>query len=100
MEAYILINVEANASWQIAEASLKIEGIKTIRVVTGQFDAVALVQFSDLDDLRKIIDKIQHEKGVLRTQTLITIPPAARTGNMMPSLGEEEKTGPERYPDM
>ncbi len=99
MEAYILINIEANASWQIAEASLKIEGVKTTHVVTGQFDAVALVQFPDLDDLRKIIDRIQHQKGVLRTQTLITIPPPARIGNMMPSLGEEEKTGLERYPD-
>jgi hypothetical protein len=99
LEAYVLINVEANVSWQIAEASLKIEGVKTIHVVTGQFDAVAVVQFSDLDDLRKIIDRIQHEKGVLRTQSLIIIPPPARTSAMMPGLSEEEKTGLERYPD-
>jgi len=99
LEAYILISTEANASWQIVEASLKIEGVKTIRVVTGQFDAVALVQFSDLDDLRKIIDRIQHKKGVLRTQSLIIIPPPAGTGDMMPGLSEEEKTGLESYPD-
>lgn len=99
MEAYVLISTEANASWQIAEALLKIEGVKVIHVVTGQFDVVALVEFPDLDDLRRIVDRIQHENRVLRTQTLITIPPPARNGNMMPSLREEEKMGPERYSD-
>jgi len=91
--------MQANVSWQIAEASLKIEGVRTIHVVTGQFDAVAVVQFSDLDDLRKIIDRIQHEKGVLRTQSLIIIPPPARIDDTIPSLSEEEKTGLEKYPD-
>lgn len=104
MEAYILINTEASVSWQVAEAVLKIEGVKTGHVVTGQFDAVALVQFSEVDDLMKIIARIQHVKGVLRTQTLLTVPSPtvpspSRTVDVMPSLAEEEKTGPDNYPD-
>ena len=35
LEAYVLISTEANASWQIAEALLKIEGVKVIHVVTA-----------------------------------------------------------------
>jgi nitrate reductase NapAB chaperone NapD len=78
LEAYVLINTDPNALWQVAEAALKIEGAKTAHAVTGQFDAVVLVQFSKMDHLARIIEKIQHLKGVLRTQTLMTIPPPVR----------------------
>jgi hypothetical protein len=78
LEAYILINTEANALWQVAEAALKVEGVKMAHAVTGQFDAVILVQFSKIDSLGKILEKIQNLKGVLRTQTLMTIPPPVR----------------------
>jgi hypothetical protein len=78
---------------------LKIDGVKTVYGVTGQFDAVVFAQFSDVDDLRKIIEKIHHVKGLLRTQTLMTIPAPVRTGSVMPSLPEEERMGPNGYPD-
>lgn len=78
MEAYILINTEPGLIWKVAEAMLKIEGVKIAHAVTGQFDAVAFVEFPKMDDLGKIIEKIQHLKGVRRTQTLIGIPPTIR----------------------
>jgi uncharacterized protein with GYD domain len=78
LEAYILINTEANALWSVAEAALKIDGVKMAHAVTGQFDAVVLVEFPKMDNLGKIIDKIQHLNGVLRSQTLIAIPPPVR----------------------
>jgi len=78
LEAYILINTEANALWQVAEAALKVEGVKIAHAVTGQFDAVVLVQFPKMDQFGKIIERIQHLKGVLRTQTLMTIPRPVR----------------------
>ena len=78
MKAYILMSTEASELWSVAEAALRIEGVKTADAVTGQFDAIALIDFPKMDDLGKIIEKIQHLKGVLRTQTLITIPPPVR----------------------
>jgi hypothetical protein len=78
LKAYILMNTEASELWSVAEAALKIEGVKTADAVTGQFDAIALVEFPKMDDLGKIIEKIQHLRGVLRTQTLIGIPPPVR----------------------
>jgi DNA-binding Lrp family transcriptional regulator len=99
LKAFILVNVEAGVLWQVLESVFKIDGVKTAYGVTGQFDAVILAQFSDLDDLRKMIEKIHHLKGVLRTQTLMTIPMPVRTGSMVPSLPEEEKMGPNNYPD-
>ncbi len=99
MEALILVNTAAGTLWQVLESVLKIDGVKTAYGVTGQFDAVVMTQFSDVDDLRKIIEKIHHVNGVLRTQTLMTIPPPVGTGTMMPSLPEEERMGPNGLPD-
>jgi len=64
--------------WKVAEAALKIRGVKMAHAVTGQFDAVAYVEFLKMDDLGKMIEKIQQLKGVRRTQTLIAIPPTIR----------------------
>jgi DNA-binding Lrp family transcriptional regulator len=78
LEAYILTNTEADALWSVAEATLKVEGVKMAHAVAGQFDVVALVTFPKIEDLGKIIEKIQHLKGVRGTQTLIAIPPPVR----------------------
>ena len=99
MEAFILANLEVGILWQVLEDVLKVEGVKTAYGVTGQFDAIVLIQFSDLDDMGKIIERVHHVKGVLRTQTLLTIPPPVRTESVLPSVPEEEKMGPNRYPD-
>ena len=74
MEAYILVNTEANALWGVAEGALKIDGVKMAHAVTGQVDAVVLVEFPKMEYLAKIIDRIQQLKGVQRTQTLMAIP--------------------------
>jgi DNA-binding Lrp family transcriptional regulator len=99
LEAFVLINSEAGILWQVLEDVLKVEGVKTAYAVTGQFDAVVLIQFLDLDDMGKIIERIQHVKGVLRTQTLLTIPPPVRADSVAPSVPEEEKIGPSSYSD-
>jgi DNA-binding Lrp family transcriptional regulator len=99
LEAFILVNTEAGVLWQVLGAVHKIDGVKKVYGVTGQFDAVVLVQFSDLDYLGKMIERIHHVKGVLRTQTLMNIPAPVGTGSVTPSLLEEERVGPNSYPD-
>lgn len=78
MEAYILVNTEPNILWMVAETMRKIEGVKMAHAVAGQFDVVAFVEFPKIDDLGKVIEKVQCIKGVCRTQTLIIIPPTIR----------------------
>jgi len=78
LEAYVLINAEPGVIWEVAKATLKIEGVKMAHAVAGQFDVVAYVEFPKMEHLGKIIEKIQHLKSVHRTQTLITIPPTIR----------------------
>jgi len=78
LEAYVLIDAEPGSIWDVAEAALKIKGVKNAHAVTGQYDAVAYVEFLKMDDLGKVLEKIQRVKGVRRTQTLIAIPPTIR----------------------
>lgn len=78
MEAYILINAEPGMIWEVAEATLKIDGVKMAHAVTGQFDVAVYVEFAKVEELGRIIDKIQQIKGVRRTQTLIAVPPPIR----------------------
>ena len=78
MEAYVLIDAEPGSIWDVAEAALKIKGVKKAHAVTGQYDTVAYVEFLKMDDLGKVLEKIQQVKGVRRTQTLIAIPPTIR----------------------
>lgn len=74
MKAYILVNSEPRMIWEVAEAALNIEGVKEAYAVTGQFDDVIQVEFKKMEDLGRIIEKIQSIKGVMRTQTLVVIP--------------------------
>jgi len=78
LEAYVLIDTEPGSIWNVAEATMKIKGVKKAQAVTGQYDAVAYVEFLKMDDLGKVLEKIQRVKGVRRTQTLIAIPPTIR----------------------
>jgi len=74
MRAYILVNSEPGMIWEVAEAALAIEGVKEAHAVTGQFDDIIQVEFKKMEELGKIIEKVQGIKGVMRTQTLIVIP--------------------------
>jgi DNA-binding Lrp family transcriptional regulator len=75
VEAYIFINSDPGMLWEIAEAALKIEGVKMAHAVTGQFDVIAYAKFANMETLRGIIANFQSLKGVQRTQTTVAIPP-------------------------
>lgn len=78
MRAYVLISAEPGMIWTVAEAARRIDGVETADTVAGQFDAVACTEFPKVDDLGRLVEKIQQLKGVRRTQTLIVIPPTIR----------------------
>jgi DNA-binding Lrp family transcriptional regulator len=78
VETYILVNCVPRLVWEIAEAAVKIDGVKMAHAVTGQFDVIAYAKFANMDTLREIIDKFMSLNGVQRTQTAIVIPPGLR----------------------
>lgn len=59
MEAYILVNAETGAIWEVAEETLKVQGVKMAHAVTGQFDVVIFVEFAKVEELGRVIEQIQ-----------------------------------------
>jgi len=78
LEAYVLINAEPAKLWQVADEVLKIEGVKMAHAVTGPFDVATYIEFTKIEALGRIIQKIQSLTGVRGTQTLISIPRTIR----------------------
>ncbi len=74
MQAYILISTDPGKPWEVAESTLQIEGVKVAHAVTGPFDVVAFVEFTRVDELGKLLEKIHSINGVLKTQTAIAMP--------------------------
>jgi DNA-binding Lrp family transcriptional regulator len=75
VEAYVLVNCEAGKSWEIVEAALRVDNVKMAHAVTGEYDVVAFIEFTDMEMLTDILDKFQAMKGVQRTRTAVAIPP-------------------------
>jgi DNA-binding Lrp family transcriptional regulator len=75
LQSYILVNCIPKMVWEIAEAALKIEGVRMAHAVTGQFDIIAYAEFASMDALREIIGEFMDVNGVQRTQTAIVISP-------------------------
>jgi DNA-binding Lrp family transcriptional regulator len=74
MMAYILIEAIPGTSRDIAAKAQKIEGVKSVSVVTGPNDVIAVVEVSNakaLGDL--LITKLQQIEGVASTTTDVVI---------------------------
>jgi len=79
VQAYILITTQPGKPWDVAEATLRIEGVKMAHAVTGPFDVVAYVEFVKMEALGALIERIHSVDGVIRTQTAIAMPARIRT---------------------
>jgi len=79
VQAYILITTQPGKPWDVAEATLRIEGVKMAHAVTGPFDVVVYVEFVKMEALGALIERIHSVDGVIRTQTAIAMPARIRT---------------------
>ena len=74
MESYLLLECSSGLVWKVADAIIKIDGVKMAHVVTGNFDVIAFAEFSNIDELTSIIQEVQALKGVQKTQTAVAMP--------------------------
>jgi len=74
ISVYVLIQVEKGEPWPVAEEISKIEGVKTVHIVTGQYDIIAFAELNELQDIKDLIKKIHQMEGVQHTQTAVCIP--------------------------
>ncbi len=74
VNAYVMITAEAGEAAKVVEATRKIAGVKSVDGVTGPYDAIALIEAENFEDMGNlIVSKIQKIKGVIRTLTCIIV---------------------------
>ena len=71
--AFILIETQVGSTKQVAEALRSFDAIRTIDVVTGTFDIIALIETPDMSSMAELVTGgVQGIRGVLRTITCVT----------------------------
>ena len=74
VKAYVLIEAIPGASRDVAAKVQKIDGVKSVSIVTGPHDVIAVVETTDAKALGELlITKIQKIEGIDRTITDVVI---------------------------
>jgi len=74
LHAFVDIFVEAHLMDEVIEALSKIDNVEELHEVTGEFDIVALVSASDIEEFRDTLkNKIMKINGVKGTVTSIVL---------------------------
>ena len=72
--AYVLLIVKPGEESTVAEKLKKMEEVKDISVVYGEYDVVAKVESTDMESLQNfLIKKIRAMDEVERTSTMIAL---------------------------
>jgi len=76
LHAFVNIFVEAPLIDEVVEALAKIDAVEELYEVTGEFDVVALVWTSNIEELSDVLkNKIMKIKGIKSTITSIALSP-------------------------
>ena len=77
MKAYVLVSSQTMETADVVEMMRKVKGVVSADVTFGPYDAVAIVEASDLNALgRIIVREIRTLPGVLDTITCLAVDPA------------------------
>ena len=69
----VLIQAEGKRILEASKEIERIEGIKTVHVVVGTFDAIAYAELNSTNELRQLLDNIHRIEGINRTETCIAV---------------------------
>jgi DNA-binding Lrp family transcriptional regulator len=76
VKAYVLINAQTMETAEVVEMMHEVKGVVAADVTFGPYDAVAIVEASDLNALgRIIVREIRTLPGVLDTITCLAVEP-------------------------
>jgi DNA-binding Lrp family transcriptional regulator len=74
MKAYVLIDIRTGEIQDVIRQMRKIEQVKEVNMTFGPYDAVAIVESKDINDLGKILaGSIQPIPGIEDTLTCLTV---------------------------
>ena len=73
-KAYVLIEAHVGKTKEVVEAIRRLKGVASVDVVTGPYDAIAVVQAETLNEIGDLVTaKIHPTRGVSRTVTCLVL---------------------------
>jgi len=73
-KAYVLIETQVGKAKDVVEAIRGVEGVISVDVVTGPYDAIAVVQRETLNEIGDLITaKVHPISGISRTVTCLVL---------------------------
>jgi DNA-binding Lrp family transcriptional regulator len=72
--AIVLISVESSTDTsKVSEKLAKLEGVKTVYEITGQYDIITIISASNISEINNSIDALRKIPGVIDTNTVIIL---------------------------
>ena len=73
-KAYVLIETQVGKTKQVIEAIRKLEGGAPVDIVTGPYDAIAILRAETLNDIGElIVAKVHPVAGISRTVSCLVL---------------------------
>ena len=74
VKAYLLIEAHVGKTKQVVESIRKVQGVASVDVVTGPYDAIAIIQAETLQDIGDlIVTKVHSVAGISRTVSCLVL---------------------------
>ena len=72
--AIVLVSVDsATDTSKVSSKLAKLEGVKTVYEITGQYDITTIISASNIADINNSIDALRKISGVIDTNTVIIL---------------------------
>jgi DNA-binding Lrp family transcriptional regulator len=73
-KAFVLIETSVGRNKEVANALKKLKGVKSVDVVTGPYDIIAIMEAENLNDIGDLVTGNIHPiAGISRTVTCLAI---------------------------
>jgi len=73
-KAFVLIETAVGKNKEVAAALGKLKGIKSVDIVTGPYDIIAIIEGASLNDIGDLVTgKIHPIVGISRTVTCLSL---------------------------
>jgi DNA-binding Lrp family transcriptional regulator len=74
VKAYVLIEAHVGKTKEVVEAMRRLKGVASVDVVTGPYDAIAVIQAETLNEIGElIVAKVHPIAGISRTVTCLAL---------------------------
>ena len=73
IRAYVMVIVDQGTGSMVASKLIKMNEVKDVEVVYGEYDVIVKVEYPDMNGLNQFISNLRKISDVKRTSTMIAM---------------------------